>query len=287
VGVDRPVVLATRGLHELAGTLEEAFSIFLMLDWFQTGEGPALIGLDPRVVAAVDAANCDAADLICVVSPALQRSLAERGWDSVVVRHGFHVDMAPLYDSAPIPPEYARLPRPILGYTGSIDGRLDFQALAALADRFDRGSLVLVGPISPRLDRAKELDPLLARPNTHLISFRAREQRPAYLRHLDCGLLPYRRTTFAEHGAPLKFWEYLYAGAPLVGMGYTDLLNFPPPLAHFAEGPARFPDVVAQVLAAGPEQGRDERRAFALANSWEARANELEALIEERTSRRL
>lgn len=283
--IERPVVLAAGNLGEFAGVAGELVSIFLMEDWYQSGEGPSLAGRDPAAMAAKDAADCDAADIICAISPALQRSLASKGWESVLLRHGFHADLAALYDCAPIPAEYRALARPVIGYAGSIDARLDFEALGNLADRFAHGSLVLVGPVSPRLDR-RLLERVLARPNAHLVPFRARTERPAYLRHLDCALLPYLRTEFAAHGAPSKFWEYLYAGAPIVGMGYTDLLNYPPPLAHFVHDPGQLPSVVEAVLRDDDERARAQRRSFALANSWDQRASELEALVEKALSER-
>lgn len=281
LGLEGSIVIAAGGLDDLAGAVDERLSIFLMQDWFLGGEGPELIGIDPALAAAADIASCNAADLICVVSPALRQALEQRGWESQLLRHGFDTELVPLYDRAEMPADYTELARPLIGCVGSIDARLDFAALGAVAERFSRGSLVLVGAVSPRLDRAA-LDELLKRPNVHHIPFRPRKRLPAYVRHLDCGLMPYRPTEFARYGAPSKLWEYLYSGGPIVGMGYPDLLSFPPPLVHFADSAAEFPELVAAALEQDSHEARRARREFALANSWDTRAAELERLVASR-----
>src|SRR5690606_7020761 len=48
---------------------------------------------------------------------------------------------------APCPPDIARLPRPILGYFGTISERLDFDVLQQLSRHFPTGSIVLIGPV--------------------------------------------------------------------------------------------------------------------------------------------
>ena len=51
--------------------------------------------------------------------------------------HGFHDDLKELYEG-PAPAAYADLPRPLMGYTGTVDGRIDFNAVSALSERFRR-----------------------------------------------------------------------------------------------------------------------------------------------------
>ena len=45
-----------------------------------------------------------------------------------------------------IPADIASLPRPILGYFGVIDERLDYGLIESLASAFDSGSVVMIGP---------------------------------------------------------------------------------------------------------------------------------------------
>lgn len=278
--LDRPVALAGRAVLPLLGAANERALVYLVKDL--TEAGGALLGKDPVLIANQMEAMCARADLVVTVTVALQETLARRGVESELLPHGFHTELAPLYDSAPPPREYAELPAPRIGYAGRIDARLDFEALERLADRYRSGSLILIGPVSPRLP-AEELEPLARRPNVHLIGERDRDALPAYLRHLDCCLMPYRDSEWLRHGSPLKLWDYLYAGPPVAGCGCRALAEYP--LLEFADSGADLPTLVDRAMRAG-DGGRAERKAFALANSWSHRAAALERLLEERSPQR-
>ncbi len=276
--MDRPVVVAWRWLPELSGVAGEALRVAVIMDY--APGGASLMGRSAAELEAQTAANCDAADVICATSHAVRELLASQGRDSELLAFGFPGDLADAFDRADPPPEYASLPRPLLGYTGGIDDRLDFDLLVRLADRFREGSLVFVGAVSPRLSPQGHAA-LASRPNIHLLGPRPRPQLPAYIRYLDVALMPYADSTWIRHAAPLKLWEYLYAGPPIVGTGAQDLRRYPPPLVNYAETG----DVAVQMVeraAADRATGRDERRAFALENTWEDRANQLDALVEDR-----
>jgi glycosyltransferase involved in cell wall biosynthesis len=276
LGLRDPVVLAPHPMVELLGAARERARVYLAKDLLEAGG--ALIGRDGASVAEEERRMCAQSDLVCVVTRRLQETFNSRGVAAELLPHGFHAELAALYDDAERPPEYERLGKPILGYAGRIDGRLDFAAIGTLADRYPEGSVVLIGPVSPRLPRS-ELDPLAQRPNVHLLGSRARHELPAYLRHLDCCLMPYREGDWLRHGSPLKLWDSLYAGPPVVGSGCTALTDYP--LVRYARPAERLPDAVAVALRENGA-GRDARRAYALANSWDRRAEDLEALLESR-----
>lgn len=276
--IEQPIVLAWRQLPELAGVAGEALRVGVIMD--HPAAGASLMGRSAAELEAEATAICQSADLICTTSQPMHELLGERGWASELVPFGFPADLAGAFDSAAEPAEYAALPRPLLGYTGSIDDRLDFELIVRLADRFSHGSLAFVGPLSPRLSAAAR-EALGARPNIHLLGPRPRAQLPAYVRHLDVALMPYEDTLFTRYQSPMKMWEYMYAGPPILGTGAAELRRFPAPLVNFAESDEDAMALAERLLAA-PALGRDERRAFALANTWDDRAAQLDALVDSR-----
>jgi teichuronic acid biosynthesis glycosyltransferase TuaH len=278
-----PVVLGWRGLPELAGAAGECATAVVIMD--HPGGAAVLSGLPVDYVEDEVAARCAACELIFTTSHPTQELLAEQGWRSELVPFGFPADLVDAYDAAVEPPEYRALPRPLLGYTGGIDDRLDFELIVALADRFSEGSLVLVGHPSPRLSRGAR-EALASRPNIHLPGPRERESLPAYIRYLDVALLPYRDTLFTRHQSPMKVWEYFYAGPPVVGVASPELRYYPHPLVSYAEYAAAVPGLVEEALAR-PALGAAERRRFALANTWDDRAAQIDRAVGEHLEARV
>ncbi len=268
-----PIVISTRDAAGLSGFRAEAGRIYLVKDWIQAGG--TLLGRDECDLKREVATMAGWADLVCTISPALQSGLRQDGVDSVVLRHGFHAGLAPLYDNGEEPRELKRLPRPLVGYAGRIDGRLDIELLIKLSRRLG-GTLLLVGPVSPRL-AADLSDRLRAEPGIELFGTRRRDELPAYLSSLDCSLMPYRDTEWLRYASPLKLWDLLYAGPPIVGSGCLALTEHAPHLLHFATSHDDFIVAVEQAISEG-HRGAGRRRQYALENSWDARAAELEGL---------
>jgi teichuronic acid biosynthesis glycosyltransferase TuaH len=281
LGMRDPVVVAARSVLPYLGAAGEQGCVYIAKDLVEAGA--ALIGKDAALLAAEQLEICCRADLVLAVTRSLQSTLRDRGIESVHFPHGFHAELAGRYDAARPPAAYDALPGPRLGYAGRIDGRLDFEALAELADRFRDGSIVLIGPVSPRLPAAA-LAPLRSRSNVHLLGTRTRDDLPAYLSHLDCCLMPYREGEWGRHGSPLKLWDYLYAGPPVVGTGYSTLRDIP--LVRYASPSGRLADAVEDALREN-ERGSAERRAFAMANTWDERAATLDELVHAHISSRL
>jgi len=277
-GLVRPVVVAARGIPEWAGVAHELLCVGAIMD--HPSAGAALMGRDATALESEASALCEGTDLMLTTSQALRELLAERGWTSELIPAGFRGELADVFDRATAPPEYASLPRPLLGYTGGIDDRLDFELILKLADRFSHGSLVFVGTVSPRLS-GEARAALAARANIHLLGLRGQADLPALIRYLDVALMPYRDSVFTRYQSPIKVWEYLYAGPPIVGTGSIALRGYPPPLVNYGENSDAALMLVERALA-DPNTGRDERRRFALANTWDDRARQLDVLVDQR-----
>ncbi len=117
------------------------------------------------------------------------------------------------------------LPRPILGVIGGINAKLDLTLLAELAERRPDWSLALVGPLSYGLDDG-ELTRLRALRNVHFLGPVPPERVPATIAACDVCLIPYRLNEQTRHVNPLKVYEYLAAGKPVVGTALPELGQF-------------------------------------------------------------
>lgn len=274
VGIERPVVLAFRPMPEIRGTLRERLWISVLKDW--TPSGADLLGRPTESLTEDVAQMVRSSDHVIAISASLLERVQGSGVSSSLLRHGFHDDLAHAY-GGDVPLDLGLLPRPLVGFAGRIDARLDIEGVIAIARAIAPGTVVLIGPVSPRME-AKDLGALRQESNIVFLGVRSRERLPAYLAHMDCLLIPYARSSWADHGSPLKLWDYLYAGPPIVGSGYRVLHDYAPDYVTVAGTSSGLASAVVEALGA-PESGRAARRNFALQNTWQARARELNELV--------
>jgi glycosyltransferase involved in cell wall biosynthesis len=135
----------------------------------------------------------------------------------------------------PIPPEIAALPHPIVGYFGVIDERLDYDLIDRLAQAFDKGSVVMIGPCA-KIDPAT----LPKRPNVHWLGQRNYEDLPAYVKAFDVCLMPFALNEATQNINPTKTLEYMAAGKPVVSTAVPDVVRNFTPIVQVARSHDKF-----------------------------------------------
>ncbi len=237
---------------------------------------------------AVDA-TLESADLVFTTSKRLAESIRPRTRAEriEVVANGVREDWIDRPPS-PIPPELLALPHPWIGFVGAIFAYLDYDLLRAVARAFPQASVVLVGPIHERA-RAEEL---AREPNVHLLGPRAQQDVPAFLEAFDLCLSPFKAGAVRRAVNPLKIYEYLACGRPVVSTPLESLAEEPiAPLLRFAEDAPAFIEAVRAVLAEEDDRGEQARVAARLARqrvrreavrpyTWEALSARVESTLE-------
>jgi glycosyltransferase involved in cell wall biosynthesis len=181
-------------------------------------------------------------------------------------------------------PAIAALPSPRVVFTGAISAvKLDIALLAELTRARRDWSFALVGPVGLG-DPTTDVSALAAEPNVHLLGPRPYERLPEVLRGADAGLIPYVRSALTDSIFPMKVYEYLAAGLPVIA---TEL----PALAGVeqvtrAADAGGFQAALERELAADSPQRREARSAAAGAHSWDERLREIARAIEALPQRR-
>ena len=147
----------------------------------------------------------DNADLILTVSEALKK-VFKKNKNVYWVPNGVDTN---LFLSAVR--TYQR--KPVIGYVGKIQDRVDFElverCLNALDNRF-----VFIGPI---LSQEKKIKELQSRYNNIIFTGDVHYTKlPQMMREIDIAIIPHSVDKFTESMNPLKLYEYLAAGKPVV-----------------------------------------------------------------------
>jgi len=172
------------------------------------------------------------------------------------------------------PDDLRGIPRPIAGYVGSVAPWIDFDLLDEVSRLLPRVSFVLVGPIL----LGAEISHLRARPNVHFLGPKPHPAVPSYMQAFDVCLIPFLLNDITMSVNPIKFFEYLAAGKPVVATPLPELEPFGP-VADLRSGAASFARAI-EASAANPEAGRAERLRVAGGNTWRHRVEEMLRVIE-------
>jgi glycosyltransferase involved in cell wall biosynthesis len=212
------------------------------------------------------------ADVILACSEPLAR--LARAWNpnTHLVRNGVDPSTAP----QPMPASLEGLSRPILGYAGTLDAsRLDAELIIAAATARPKASFVFLGP--DMLDRQTRRQ-LFSRPNIHYLGRAPHRDVRNCIEHFDVCLLPHRVTEFTRSLDPLKLYEYLAAGRPVVMTPTGNASEF---REHFMIASSAEELVVAaeRALANDDELARRRRRQAVAAETWQARAQQVEKIL--------
>jgi glycosyltransferase involved in cell wall biosynthesis len=234
--------------------------------------------LDPEVVKAYDKALCERADVVIATAESLAASRRPFNPHTYTVLNAAETDLfAQALDPVTlVPADLAAIPAPRLIVVGALDYRLDLDALELLAGSDLSWHVVLVGPVkTPEVTTR-----LQGRANIHLLGERPHADIPGYLRGAAVAMIPYRATSLTENIFPLKLFEYLAAGVPVVVGGLPELRRLSGSIG-VAEKAEDYPVLVRKALAEDGPERRAERAALAAGNSWDARTEEISHLVEE------
>jgi glycosyltransferase involved in cell wall biosynthesis len=121
-----------------------------------------------------------------------------------------------------------------------------------------------------------------ALPNVHFLGLRPLQQVPAYVGHADVNVMIYRSSTegWWSHGSPLKMFEYLAIGKPVVSASLPTVTPYSKVIA-LADSLEEWETAISAALTTGGAGTRAERQAIARQNGWEARVSQLEQWLGE------
>jgi teichuronic acid biosynthesis glycosyltransferase TuaH len=162
----------------------------------------------------------------------------------------------------------------IIGYIGHVDFRIDYELLNTLSRTHADKIILMVGP-----EHEADKDKLERLPNVISTGKKSFSDLPAYLKYIDCAIIPFLRNDLTASIYPLKLNEYLAAGKPIVTTGFSpDLEDFGNTIRveNTIDG---FVRTVGEEIATDAEPKRKLRMEMASHNTWEARVEKFWEIV--------
>ena len=222
-----------------------------------------------RGAAAVEAHIASRVDLVATASSSLVPEAVRLGANNVFVMPNGIRFAEFSRGVVPPPEEYREMTGPIAVYVGAFGGWVDVDLIVHCARARPDMNFVLIGPsgaISQRFSNIR---------NVHLIGARDRAQLISYLRYAHVGLIPFDHKRFrslVDHVHPLKLYEYLACGLPVVSTSWLELKSFSHP-AMLCETNEQFVDALPQSIERS--KSSDQFVQFASRSDWSFRVKNL------------
>jgi glycosyltransferase involved in cell wall biosynthesis len=176
----------------------------------------------------------------------------------------------PEAEVSPDTTELAGIPRPILGYAGPANGRLDLRILHEALTDHPEWQFLHFG--SSRCLNLK---------NVHVLPWQTQEKFRTVVTKLDVGLMPYRRDDNRDlHCMPLKLLDYFAHGKPVVSTPILNLREFSDTI-YFGDDADELCRAIQLALDEPTDSPlKSKRAAIARENSIEALADVLAEVLE-------
>ncbi len=201
-------------------------------------------------IGAAEDALLARADLVFATTTQLHERAQIHNAHTHLVPNGVDVDSfaQAAFDSGGLPADLAQIPRPRIGFVGNIAEWVDIDLLMNIAREHPSWHFVMVGPYQREAERP-------AAANLHWIGTRPYVSVPDYVAGCDVGIIPFKQSRLTECVDPLKLYEYLAAGRPVVSTPMPRAQEFSG-LVEIADTPSSFSQAIERALQSDDESAQ-------------------------------
>ena len=282
-------MVARYGERDLILFLGNAWRVFLMDElpgvrftiYHCSDDFPALFqGEFRRKFEARERELIERADLVVCSHPSLVEKCTPHARAVVYLQHAVDERFMPPADFLEwCPADLTDIPRPRVGFIGWVDSGIDYPLLMDAARRTPDVSYVISGLVRP--DCRQVAEEAGALPNVWLMGRREWAQLPPYLWHVDVGIIPFKVDEYNASGSPLKLFEYVGAGLPVVSTKPWCPPGLEPYVTRASTG-EEFAEAVGKIVAMPRDEARVGQQLGVMQDgfTWTARARELAKRID-------
>jgi GT2 family glycosyltransferase len=223
-----------------------------------------------KEVAALEKQLVEDADIV-VTSSAYLHDRVQRVRPAALIRNGCEYE----YFSKR-PSEIAIASRgPVIGYYGAIADWFDVDLVLGLARKHPEWRFELIGSTT-----GCDTSALAALPNVTFHGEKPYVELTKYLYGFDVCIIPFKASELIKATNPVKLYEYLAAGKPVVCTDISEARTAPSDLVHVASSFDTFEAAIIDSLAETDASLAERRKAWAANNSWDARASSYDDVLQ-------
>ena len=259
----RAVWLYTPMALEIAHGLDPSFTVYdVMDDLASFKDAPALLCARQDQLLAE-------ADVVFAGGRSLHRGILDRRPDAHLFPSG--VEMEHYLAARALRRPHAR---PVAGYVGVIDERLDLDLLSGIADALPDWDIQVVGPVC-KIDPATLPDA----PNISYPGTRSYSELPEVMAGFDVAIMPFAINEATRSISPTKTLEYMAAGLPVVSTPVPDVVADYAGIVTITTEASEFAEACREALACDQDELNTRVWPILRRQHWDAIATRMAALL--------
>jgi glycosyltransferase involved in cell wall biosynthesis len=174
------------------------------------------------------------------------------------------------------PIDISHLQSPILGFIGAVYDWIDVDLLCEIASKHPDYSILIVGPVEYGWQKLKK------HANILMVGRKDYNVLPQYLAFMDVCLIPFKVNKLTLASNPIKFYEYLAAGKPVVSTALPEIVDSGSNISKIAQCRGDFVKKVEEAVNEISDDSKKRLRIqFAKDNSWEKRTRAIMAILDD------
>ena len=235
--------------------------------------------MDPQLVGAMELELAGKADAVFATADSLAERLRKAKPDARFIPNGANFErFVQASQPQPVPEDMQEIPHPIFGFVGALQTCIEYGFVETAARAHPEWSFVWIGNEKPGAD----LSALRQLANVYFLGVKPNEKLPEYLAQFDACLNLFAESELSKDVSPLKFYEYLATGKPIISTLQPDQVLQYTPIIHIAATAQDFISCCEQALRDTQPERVSARIEEGRKSSWDARVREICAVLEEK-----
>ncbi len=181
-------------------------------------------------------------------------------------------------DPQPVPEDLKEIPHPIFGFVGALQSCIEYGFVQYAAKLHPDWHFVWIGKEKPGVD----LTELREMPNCHFLGMKPNEKLPEYIAQFDACLNLFAESDLSKDVSPLKFYEYLATGKPIVSTRQPDQILQYAELIEIADSKEGFAEACEHALADADPARTAARIEEGRKSSWDSRVAQMCEILEKK-----
>jgi teichuronic acid biosynthesis glycosyltransferase TuaH len=216
-------------------------------------------------------------DLVICTSKALYIEKSSQNSKTYFVPNGTDLNSTSVVNTSfSLHEKLKNISRPLIGYLGTIERRINYELITDVIMLNPDKSFVFAGPVSDGFVP----EAIYKLKNVYFLGTIAHHDVEQIISNFDIAIIPFKKDEVSKTIFPIKLFEYLSAGKPVVATDFNeDLKDYTEDRVAYCGTATSFSNALNEALNGDSETEKEYRRQLAKKNTWEVRAAQFAEIL--------